>query len=123
MDVRALMAPVAERLAAVPAIEAAVVVAAYATGTAREDSDVDLFIYVADVDGELAGERAATAADLASPPEPPLVGAPGTQTPMRGFSAADVNELIHSTAVPLLTIGSHADVMVERLDAAITDSA
>jgi hypothetical protein len=35
---------------------------------------------------------------------------------------ADVNELIHSTAVPLLTIGSHADAMVERLDAAITDS-
>lgn len=77
MEIRTLIASTAERLAIVPAVQAVAVVGSHASGTAADKSDVDLFIYVDEVNDELAEARARVIADLAEPSQPSMAGVPG----------------------------------------------
>ena len=45
-EIASQIAPVAERLAVVPAVRAVAVVGSYASGASGDDSDVDLYIYL-----------------------------------------------------------------------------
>ncbi len=77
MEIRTLLASAAERLAAVAAVQAVAVVGSHASGTAGDESDVDLFIYVDEMNDQLAEARARVTADLAEPSQPFMAGVPG----------------------------------------------
>ncbi len=77
VDIAAVMAPAAERLAAVQAVRAVAVIESHASGTADDASDIDVFVYVDQMNDDLAGARATVAADLAEPSEPPILGVTG----------------------------------------------
>lgn len=77
MEIRTVMASVAERLAAVSRVRAAVVVGSHASGVAEEQSDVDLFIYATDDNEDLTVARADVVKELADTSRPPTLGVPG----------------------------------------------
>lgn len=80
MEIHAVMAPVAERLAAVHAVQAVAVVGSHASHTAGGESDIDVFIFVDTMNDDLDEARGGVAADLAEPSRPLIRGVAGSNT-------------------------------------------